>query len=501
MARSLVLDTGGRWDPEPFQVAIIDALCRGVDRVWVEVPEGNAKTTTVAGITLLHLFLVDDADVPVAAASRDQAGTLLRQAFGLVRRSPGWDARFRLLEGYRRVTCPETGGRLQVFAADAGTGDGVIPTLAVLEELHRHRDLSLYRTWSGKLMKRRGQIIIISTAGEPDSEYEVAKANALAECEARGRVVRTPGLIVGAMPGFEIRIHAVAAGADVDDMAVVKQANPLRAITVEALAEKRAEPTYNFQHWARFTCGRPERDASSAVNEAEWRGLPRVEIPAGVEVAVGADFAWRHDTTAVVPFWLPGDGRRVLGHPAVLVPPRDGTSMPAGVVRDAFIEIHRRNPIRLAVIDPAASGEQFAEWLEAPPGVAADGGVSHAWEDGHGLGVEVVGVPSSNTVQAQVFASFMEAVRLGLLCHPHDPLLTSHVLNAVAKPVSHDRYRFDRVSQSRQASFQDRRVIDALVAASLVHWQQVASTPVKEEPNMDPDGLLAVMAAMTAGVE
>lgn len=482
LARCLVLDTGEPWDPEPFQVAVLDALCRGVDRVWLEIPEGNAKTTSAAAFALLHLFLVMDADVPAAASSRDQTGVLLRQATGLVRRSPGFPERFRLLEGYRRIVCPETGGRLQVFAADAGTGDGVIPTLAILEELHRHPTLDLYRTWSGKLLKRRGQILIISTAGEPGGEYELAKVAALEECARRGEVVREPGLTVARMPGFELRIHAIGEDEDVEDLEAVKRANPLRSVTLEDLAAKRAEPTWNRQHWARFTCGRPARDTSSAVNEREWAELDHVEIPEGEPVNVGADFAWKHDTTALVPFWMPEPSRRVVGVPEIVEPPRDGTSLDPAEVRAAFLRIHVRNPIRLVAMDPSAGGAQIAEWLESAPTVGADGEPDYST----GLGVEVVEVPPTNAVQARVYDAWMEAIRERWLAHPHDEALTRHVLNAIAKPVSHDRYRFDRPNPSRAAKLQDRRVIDALVAASVVHWQAAAALAEPAPRPFDP---------------
>lgn len=487
LARMMVLDTGDRWEPEPFQVAVLDALCRGVDRVWFEVPEGNAKTTLAAGIALVHLFMVPDADCPAAASSRDQTGTLLRQAIGLIRRSEGIRDRFKAYEGYRRIVCPDSGGRFQVFAADAGTGDGVIPTLAILEELHRHPDLELYRTWSGKLLKRRGQLLIISTAGAPGSEYETAKAKALEECGRLGEVRREPGLTVATMPGFELRLHAVADHENVEDLDAVKRANPLRSVTRESLEAKRAEPTWNREHWSRFTCGRPARDTNTAISEQEWAALERVEIPEGTPVAVGADFAWKHDTTALVPFWMPDPRRRVVGVPEVIVPPRDGTSTSPATVRDAFVRIHVRNPITRVAMDPSAGGGQLAEWLEAAPGVDDDGRPSYSWDAGHGLGVEVVEVSPGNVTQCRVYDLWMEALRMGWLAHPFDETLTQHVLNAIAKPVSHDRYRFDRPNPSRAARLQDVRVIDALIAASGVHFVEAGALDMEPERPFDLD--------------
>lgn len=459
LGHRFVLDTGECWQPEPFQVATIDALCRGVERVWLEIPEGNAKTTLAAIIALAHTFYVTDAEMPCAASSRDQAMTLLRQATGIIRRTPGLLEHFKPTEGHRRVMCPSSGGRLQIYAADAGTGDGVIPTLGLLEELHRHPTLELLRTWAGKLYKRRGQLLIISTAGEPGGEYELAKEAALAECLRLGEVRRDGALTVATMPGFEMRLHALQRGDDVEDLELVKQANPLSTITLETLAAKRADPTWNRQHWARFTCGIPMRDASSAVSAEEWRRLRKATIPKDKPVVAGLDLGWKLDTTAIAPIWLPEPHRRVIGKPTILVPPRDGTSLPFTAIKDAFRRVHDRNPIEIVAMDPSAGGRVVAEWLEDPD---------------DGLGCRVVEVSPGNVAQVKVYNAWMEAVREGWIEHPHDPDLDAHVLNAVAKSVSHDRYRFDRPAPSRAARLQDRRVIDALIAASGAHWVAVA---------------------------
>ena len=80
---------------------------------------------------------------------------------------------FKTLEGYRRIRFDAQNSRIQVFAADDRGGDGIIPGgYAFLDELHRHKNLSLYRTWQGKLWKRQAQLIVISTAGEAGSEFE-----------------------------------------------------------------------------------------------------------------------------------------------------------------------------------------------------------------------------------------------------------------------------------------------------------------------------------------
>jgi phage terminase large subunit-like protein len=171
-AEVLLLDSGEHWQLEGFQAEIVGDIFAGHAEVWAVVPEGNAKTTLLGGLALYHGDYTDSAFVPIGASSREQAEIMYRQAEGFVLRTPELAGRFKCQEGYRRIKCLRTGGRIQVYAADDRTADGVIPTLAILDELHRHRDLRLYRTWRGKLDKRGGQIVAISTAGEPGSEFE-----------------------------------------------------------------------------------------------------------------------------------------------------------------------------------------------------------------------------------------------------------------------------------------------------------------------------------------
>src|SRR3990172_3851088 len=125
---------------------------------------------------------------------------MYRQADGFVERSDL--SGFRCYDGYRRIVHKVSGSRIQVLAADDRTGDGIIPTLCLIDELHRHRDMRLYRTWRGKLGKRKGQIVAISTAGEPGSEFEQARERIRQEASAsltrKGCFVRvaTPGIVL-----------------------------------------------------------------------------------------------------------------------------------------------------------------------------------------------------------------------------------------------------------------------------------------------------------------
>jgi phage terminase large subunit-like protein len=95
-------------------------------------------------------YAMYEAEIIVVAAARDQADQLRHQAEKLVRRSGKQVGTFfwKIGDDIYKVSSREirygTTGRLRVLAADAATGDGAIPTLALVDELHRHRSLDLY---------------------------------------------------------------------------------------------------------------------------------------------------------------------------------------------------------------------------------------------------------------------------------------------------------------------------------------------------------------------
>lgn len=463
-ASDLILDTGESWHPEDFQQAFVEDVFTGYPEAWLVIPEGNGKTTLVAGLVLYHTEFRSLAAVPVAASSREQAEILYRQAEGFVLRSPRLYEpvhspiqaakgkrttnvpRFTCLEGYRRIN-HHAGGRIQIFAADDRTGDGVIPTLAVAEELHRHRDLRLYRTWRGKIEKRGGQIVALSTSGEPGSDFEQTRERIRQEA---AEAERSETFLRAASSRLVLHEWAVPEKGDVEDIALVKRANPLSAITVEALIEKRASPTMTLAHWRRFVCNLPTRGEHAAIEEAEWYAAQTdVEIPPGESIWVGLDVAWKWDTTAAVPLWTRDPEFRLFGPAKILVPPRDGTQLDEDSVKRALHQIHERNPIHTVVMDPT-DAHDLSIWIERE------------------LGARVVERQQTTNMRVADFACFMESLRNGWLKHSGDRVFTQHVLNAEAHILPKGDPVFERPSQTRMGGNQELRVIDALSAAAMV---------------------------------
>jgi phage terminase large subunit-like protein len=462
-SKRIVLDTGKHWSIEDFQGAFIEDLFVGRPENWFILPEGNAKTTLIAGLGIYHIQHLDSGKVQVAASSRDQGEIMYSQADGMIERSEL--VGFKRLEGYRRIRFDEKRSRLQIFAADDSTGDGVIGTLSVLEELHRHKSLALYRTWRGKVDKRRrgrastveGQVLACSTRGEPRSEFEAAIEKILElspEVKTEGSFTRA------ASRSLVFHGWALPEESDVYDMKVVKTANPLKAITVKSLRDKFEGPTMTDAHWRRFNCGLPTRGEMSAISEKEWATAnvvtPDVQLddvfPKGEPIWLGLDVAWKWDTTAAVPFWLRDQTYRLFGPAMIFTPPRDGSMLDIDVVKRGLVVMHQRNPIHTVVMDMTDAAD-LAQWIEEV------------------LGATVIDRSKSNNAAVEDYSRFMEALRNGWLHHVGDQGLSQHVLNAVAKQLPLGDMRFDRRSATRQGGDQERRVIDALDAAAMVHTE------------------------------
>lgn len=451
-AKGLTLDTGKPWNLEDFQRRFLRDLWEedAPLEAWLIVPEGNAKSTLIAGVDLYHLEFQAAASIALAASTRDQAKIIFDQAAGFITRS-GLDG-FKIQKGHRRIL--HGASVLQVFAAGVDAGDGIIPSFATIDELHRHKDLDLYRTWGGKLDKRQARMAVISTAGEPGSEFEEARElirQSATDIEREGCFVRARA------PGIVLHEYAVPEDGDTEDLDVVKAANPLKAITVETLKRKRAKPTMTVGHWRRLTCNLPTRSESAAIGEAEWFGAAvDDEIPEGIPIALGMDVGWKDDTTALVPLWIRDRDYRLFGDAVILEPPTDGNHLDPDDIKGALLRLNARNPLTTVVMDMTRAQSEAA-FIEKE------------------LGATVVDRTQSNAMAELDYESFMDALRAGVLKHTGDPGLTRHALNAIAKPMPSGKSRFDRPHSSRRNKReQRRRVIDALVAAAMVHTTAAA---------------------------
>lgn len=461
-ASRLTLDSGMGWILEDFQSEFVNDLftCDPMTRCWLVLPEGNGKTTLVGGIGLYHIEFTTSGYVPIAASTREQAEIMYRQMEGLVFRSELRHV-FTCQEGYRRIKCESMMARIQVYAADAGAADGLIPTLFLIDELHRHKNLSLYRTWCGKLRKRGGKGIVISTAGEPGGEFEDTRGKILAQAE-ENETLHTDGPFRRAHSG-KIILHdwAVPAGVDLTDFDAVAQASPLSWVTADDLQEKYEDPDMTPEHWRRFTCNLAASTgkAQPYIDLEQWDALALASetefVPPGSIVAMGADGSRTWDTTVIAWATPERDGRikvdaRVfsvredVAHHTL----HDGGTIDFDDVEAFIVDRFDYYAVNEVAYDP--------RYLDRSMEI-----VAVRLPDSSIFPVE----PSSVHMRAAL-QEFYTMVAKGIVQHTGDPVLRAHVANANVERGHQSEIR-------RLTKIKQKLPIDAVPAMAMAVWRAV----------------------------
>ena len=149
------LDTGARFTLEPFQEEIVADLFAGFREVWLIVPEGTRRRPTWPASPCTSL---DPGRSPWSPGRRLARPVRDRLQAGRGLRPPLAPPARRLPPRSRATADPAPpAARRSSLRRRRRTGDGVIPTDAFIDELHRHEDLPLYRTWSGSWASAAGR--------------------------------------------------------------------------------------------------------------------------------------------------------------------------------------------------------------------------------------------------------------------------------------------------------------------------------------------------------
>lgn len=301
------------------------------------MPKKNGKTTLIAGLALYHLLVTDNAECIMLASSRDQAEIILRQARMFVRQSESLSQVMTIQQ--RTILSQLDDGRIRVLASDVDTADGAIPTLVIVDELHRHKNLDLYGVMMDGLGPRDGQMITISTAGSStDSPLGLIRQNAYA------------------MPGFTRKGKRNTARADdfayfewcldpeddVENLKVVKRANPAPWQTEANLARRKADPAMTTSRWLRFACGIWTETEEPWLEPPQWDTLEGPQrIKPGSQVILGVKA--RLDGSAVV---MVDENHICKAH---ILPGADLES-----VEDKILELSREYAVHTVAYDPSA---------------------------------------------------------------------------------------------------------------------------------------------------
>lgn len=441
----LTLDTRRPFVVEDFQRRLLSDYFGGTTETLVLLPKKNGKSTLVAALALYHLLTTQDAECCIVASSRDQAGIILKQARKFINGSPALARLFEMNK--REILSLSDEGVVKVLASDVDHVDGLIPTLAIVDELHRHKSADLYGVFRDGLGPRSGRMITISTAGD-DSESPLGKMRAAARALPTQERDGAYHYARSADGKYVMHEWSLEPNADRADMAVVKQANPASWHTLEALSARFTSPSMTPWQWARFACGVWLQGEDTAIGPVEWGACKADAIPdpGDAVVRLGVDVGLKEDTTGIVAHWLDDEGVAWIGGVRILVPPAEkGVGLRKRAILDAVAELADEFGARTVVIDPETGGEIIAQDLEDE------------------LGLEVIAHSQKPAPMAQAAERFYAAVNEQMIRHPGDPAFSRHVLNAHRRSTQDGRWSF--VKESKQS----KKHIDALIAAAIAH--------------------------------
>jgi len=431
----LTLDNGQPFELEAFQRTLLADYFDGATETVALLGKKLGKSTLLGAVALFTICDRDDAEVVVAAASRDQAMLIFQQARGFVRRSPDLAQLVAVHGGMREIRASRRGGRVRVIASDVETADGWLGDLAIVDEFHRHRSSDLYGVLRDGLGPRGGRLLCVTTAGE-DEDTPLGRLRTTAL--ELPYIQRAGGHTHARSDDGSFAFHewALHAGDDVHDMQVVKKANPASWWTPAALQRRHDSPSMTEAQWLRFACGIWTLTEGSWITPEEWDACAgEVSDDTDADWYVGVDVGRKRDSTAIVAAAMIDDRLHVR---ATLLVPTPGRPVAVADARAEITRLHRELRVEEIIYDP----HQFAESAEI-------------LEE---QGMVLVETPQSDSRMAPASETLFELIRDGRLVHNADPVLRSQMLAAVPSETE----RGARISKRKS-----RQRIDAAIALAM----------------------------------
>jgi phage terminase large subunit-like protein len=437
---------------DPFQVGLIlrlyetdDTGQRRYRRAFFELPKGNGKTPLAAWVAAYELANRTAAEIPVAAASYDQADLVFGDLRACVAQSPTLSAVLDPMES--EVQVRNGPGRAFKVAAVAGTNDGLRPTCFLGDELHE---------WTGN--KERVHLVLENGCAKRAGSFSLGVTTPGWDIDTLAGRLHDYGLKVNSGevvdPGFLFvwfGCDPASAGLDLDDpddlRAAIRAANPAAGsfLDVELVAARYHQiPRHEFlrYHLALWT-----EVATSWLPPGAWVACADERtIPDKADVVLAFDGSFNNDSTALVACSVGPDPHLQV----VDAWESDGSldfQVPVLDVEETIRSACRRWKVREIAFDPFrwARSLQILDSERLP----------------------VVEYPQSPARMTPATSKFYEAVVNQALTHDGDPRLARHVANAVLKVDA----RGSRLSKIAKHS---ERKIDLAVAAVMAHDRATA---------------------------
>jgi phage terminase large subunit-like protein len=409
---------------------------------YISTAKKQGKSTLLAGIGL-YLLVMDGengAEVYGAAADREQASVVYREAASMVRASPQLSQVLEVIDSRRTIAYRKEASFYRVLSADAFRAEGLNIHGLLFDELHAQKDRRLWDALRyGGAAREQPLLVSITTAGYDRKgicyeQYQYAKAVAANWKHD---------------PTFFSCIYEMEEGADWKDADVWPQANPSWGVTIKpadfALDVKEAEqsPT-KLNSFLRYRLNTWTTSDVRWLSPETWQqgSLPLRDF-SDRPVYAGLDLATTYDLTALVLicpdpedgsidvlpfFWIPEAN-------AVERTNRDKVDY-LGWIRDGFIKVTDGNVTDYTVLhrDIAAICEQYRVRQLAVDLKFNGQMIANMLQ---GDGVEVVGYPQGGRAMSAPAKALENLITNAKIRHAGHPVLSWCAGNVA---VHEDRY-------------------------------------------------------------
>lgn len=475
----------GEWAGRPFRleawqaeiVASIFGWRSSIDgtrryrTVYIEVPRKNGKSTLGAGIALYLTFADGEpgAEVYSAAADREQASIVFKEAAEMVRQCPELQEQCEVQT--KAIVVPGTASVYRTLSREAMTKHGYNASGIIFDELHAQRTRDLWDVLTTSTGARRQPLTVgITTAGFDRNSicYELHDY----AIKVRDGLVDDPTFL------------PVLFGADDDDdwtdPATWRKANPNLGVTIQEsflakeIAKAKESPSYE-NTVRRLYLNQWTEQETRWISVSSWDACDdereAEESLRDVPCFVGLDLSSTTDLTALVRVYPREDGFDIFGTffaPAENIAKRSkrdrvpyeqweragrlvttpGNVIDYEAIKAEIVRLHERGYVREVAYDPWAA-TQIAVQLEHE-------------------GVKCVPVRQGFASMSEPTKTFEKLILARKIRHGADPVLRWMVSNVTIEQ--------DAAGNIKPSKAKSRERIDGVVAAIMALGRATVST-------------------------
>ena len=407
----------------------------------IGMPRKNGKSALSSAAFGLYSLIaegIEGGEVYSVAAEKEQA----RIVFGEAKRMVETSELSELCTLYRdAIFVNSTNSVYRVVSAEAYSKEGLNPSRVIMDELHAHKDRTLFDVFQLAMGNRGklGQLIAITTAGQ---KTDMTGQDSIAYYLYQYGKRVASGEVID--PAFFMAWWAASEEADHRDPLVWQSANPgyddlVSADDFESAVRRTPEPEFRTKRLNQWVSS-----MNAWLPNGTWQPLVEErELKPDDDIIIGFDGSFNGDCTSLVGCTIPKEDEKpylFMIHTWEKQPEdTDDWRVNTQEVEDKIIQFCSTHNVKEIACDPYRWQRSMDAMLE--------------------MGLPVIEFPSTSPSRmVSACGKFYTSVTEQTLIHDGDPLLERHLSNAVVKI---DRIGPRIVKDNRGSP----RKIDAAVAA------------------------------------